>query len=260
MAKKKTSAVDLDRTFSLLDLPGLRARLGVEVPDELLGLALTHPSAAVAQANRVAYSNQRLEFLGDAVVALVVAEHLYRTGPNLPEGLLTQRKAAAVRGSSLATAARRLGLGAHLELGAGELASGGRDRETILADAFEAVLGAIFVHGGLGTARDFVLRALRDEIETVAARAGNAKNALQEHTQSVGLGTPRYESTESGRAPDGTPQFASRVLLDDGVHASGSGHTKQAAEQAAAAATLAALLNSSPAPPAPVLPKARKSR
>jgi len=260
MPKKNPSAVELDRTFSLLDLPGLRTKIGVEVPDELLGLALTHPSAPVAQANRVAYSNQRLEFLGDAVVAVIVAEHLYTTGPNLPEGVLTQRKAAAVRGSSLAAAARRLGLGVHFQLGAGELASGGRDRETILADAFEAVLGAIFVHGGMEAARGFVLRALKDEIETVAARAGNAKNALQEHTQKVGQGTPRYESAQTSRAADGAPQFTSRVLLHDGVHATGTGHTKQAAEQAAAAATLVVLLAAAPPKPLVVLPKARKSR
>jgi ribonuclease-3 len=243
MAKRKRSTVEFDRTFSLPDAEALRQKLGVAVPEELLTLALTHPSALSARHDRVKHSNQRLEFLGDVVVALVVAEHLFLTGPELPEGVLTQRKAAAVRGSSLAHAARRLDLSAHLNLGAGEIVSGGRDRESILADAFEAVLGAIFLTGGLDVARDFVLRALSEDIESVAARAGNAKNALQEHTQSVNLGTPRYETSQAGRAADGTPQFTSRVLLDDGIHAHGEGSTKQAAEQAAAAATLAALLN-----------------
>ncbi|HEX8550419.1 MAG TPA: ribonuclease III [Abditibacteriaceae bacterium] len=239
MAKRKTSTVDIDRTFSL---PQLCEKLGVQVPDDLLILALTHPSALNAKAERTAKSNQRLEFLGDTVVALVVAEHLYRSDPNLPEGVLTQRKAAAVRGSSLAQAAKRLDLGAHLNLGTGEIAAGGRDRETILADAFEAVLGAIFLHAGFEAARDFVLRVLAPEIESVAARAANAKNSLQEHTQSIGLGTPSYETVQSGRDANGAPLFVARVVLSDGVYERGEGLSKQAAEQAAAAATLHALL------------------
>ena len=236
---KKQGTVEFDRT---LLLPELRLKLGVDVPSELLQLALTHPSALGARSQRTAFSNQRLEFLGDAVVAIVVAEHLFRSDAALPEGVLTQRKAAAVRGTSLASAARRLDLGAHLRLGSGEIVSGGRDRDSILADAFEAVLGAIFLHGGYEAARDFVLRALGPEIETVAARAANAKNALQEHTQSKNLGTPSYETTQTGRDNNGAPVFVSRVLLQDGVHARGEGTTKQAAEQAAAAATLHVLL------------------
>jgi ribonuclease-3 len=228
------------------DLDELRAKIGVAVPDDLLELALTHPSVLGEGEERVFKSNQRLEFLGDVVVALVVAEHLYRGDATLPEGILTQRKAAAVRGSSLASAARRLGLGAYLRLGRGEEVSGGRKRETILADAFEALLAAIFLSCGLDEVRAFVLRALDAEIAAVAQNAVNVKNLLQERTQAVGLGTPRYQSTETGRDKSGAPLFTSQVLLDDGVRGAGTGRTKKEAEQNAAAVALEEMMKDAP--------------
>jgi len=142
--------------------------LGADVPDDLLILALTHPSAVGEGIVRTLKSNQRLEFLGDTIVGAIVAEHLYRTEPNLPEGDLTQQKAAAVRGESLARAAKRLGLGEWLILGKGEEQSGGRARDTILADAFEAVLGAVFLSCGLDKARDFALRVLESELSSLS--------------------------------------------------------------------------------------------
>src|SRR4051794_1475713 len=126
-----------------IDYKALRQLLGVAVADNLLTLALTHPSAAGEGPERVARSNQRLEFLGDAVVGAVAAEYFYRARSDLPEGTLTVYKAASVRGSSLTKAAKRLNLGSYLILGKGEEAAGGRRRDSILADAFEAIIGAI---------------------------------------------------------------------------------------------------------------------
>jgi ribonuclease-3 len=237
LSDKPDSTVSPDAS----DLDALRSKLSVAVPDGLLALALTHPSAIGETGDRVLESNQRLEFLGDVVVALVVAEHLYLSDTTVPEGVLTQRKASVVRGSSLAAAAQRLGLGEHLRLGRGEELSGGRKRETILADAFEALLAAIFLSCGLDAVRDFVLRALDVEVAAVAHNCVNVKNLLQERTQAVGLGTPRYQSTAVGRDKAGAPLFTSQVLLNDGVRGSGNGRTKKEAEQNAAAAALQAM-------------------
>jgi ribonuclease-3 len=206
--------------------------LGVEVPEELLTLALTHPSAVGEGEERTLKSNQRLEFLGDAIVGAIAAEHFYRTRAELPEGTLTQYKAASVRGSSLAKAARRLNLGKYLIVGRGEESGGGRDRDTLLADAFEAVIGAIFLAHGFETAREFVLRALAKEIENVGHIAVSVKNRLQETTQAIGLGTPVYQSEQVG--PVGPGRFHAKVLLQGQARGEGKGKTKQDAESRAA--------------------------
>ncbi|HEX8833316.1 MAG TPA: ribonuclease III [Abditibacteriaceae bacterium] len=224
----------------LPSLDELRVILGVAVPDDLLELALTHPSAVGEGVERTLHSNQRLEFLGDVVLALVVADHLYRSDNMLPEGVLTQRKAAAVRGTSLAPAAKRLNLGAYLRLGRGEENSGGRDRASNLADAFEAVLGAVYLSHGLDTARDFVMRALDKEIAVVAHNAVNVKNLLQERTQSIGLGTPKYQTATLQTGAE--PQFSSQVLLQGEVRGRGTGRTKKEAECNAAEAAMQAMM------------------
>jgi ribonuclease-3 len=174
------------------------------------------------------------------VLALVVADHLYRSDNMLPEGVLTQRKAAAVRGTSLAPAAKRLNLGAYLRLGRGEENSGGRDRASNLADAFEAVLGAVYLSHGLDTARDFVMRALDKEIAVVAHNAVNVKNLLQERTQSIGLGTPKYQTATLQTGAE--PQFSSQVLLQGEVRGRGTGRTKKEAECNAAEAAMQAMM------------------
>jgi ribonuclease-3 len=220
-------------------LDALREKLGAAVPDELLQLALTHPSAVGDGQDRTLHSNQRLEFLGDTVLSTVVAEHLYDAHADLPEGVLTQRKAAAVRGSSLAAAARRMGLPAYLILGRGE-ENTGRERYSIGADAFEAVVAAVYLAGGLQAARDFVLRALAKELAEVAHNALNAKNLLQERTQAVGLGTPRYQTAPVGDAVR-TRTYTSQVVVGGQVHGRGSGRTKKEAEFGAAAAALASM-------------------
>ena len=216
------------------DLSDLRAKLNAQVPDELLTLALTHPSAVGEGVARTLKSNQRLEFLGDTVVGTIVAEYLYRTESHLPEGDLTQRKAAAVRGESLASAAKRFGLPAFLILGKGEEQSGGRTRDTILADALEAVIGAIFLSCGLDKTRDFVLRVLEEELASVAQRQVNVKNLLQERTQVIGLGTPKYQTTQKPKER----RFTSQVLLLNEARGAGEGRTKKEAEERAAQNTL----------------------
>ncbi len=219
-------------------LDALRILLEAEVPDEVLSLALTHPSAVGEGIARTLKSNQRLEFLGDTIVGAIVAEHLYRTEPNLPEGDLTQHKAAAVRGESLARAAKKLGLGEYLILGKGEEQSGGRMRDTILADALEAVIGAIFLSCDLEKVRDFALRVLEDELASVAQRAVNVKNLLQERTQAIGLGTPKYQTATKSK---GGKVFTSQVILMDEVRGRGEGRTKKEAEENAAQMALDAM-------------------
>lgn len=230
---------------------GLCARIGVALPDALLALALTHPSVIGEGegaegsdldrlAERTRRSNQRLEFLGDAVVGLVAAEYFYRADPDLPEGVLTQRKAAAVQGRSLAHAARRLGLGQYVRLGRGEAARGGAARDSILADAFEALVGAVFLEHGLETARTCVLHLLAEELESVVHRAVNVKNRLQEQTQAVGLGTPVYRTAEIKSLPH-ERRFSSEVLVHGTVRGRGQGQTKKEAECNAAAVALEAM-------------------
>lgn len=240
----------LGRLINAESLSQLHEKLGAPVSHELLSLALAHPSImsegelgeneSKREQERTLYSNQRLEFLGDAVVGLIAAEYFYRSDPNLPEGVLTQRKAASVRGSSLAQASRRLGLGQYIQLGRGEAARGGADRDSILADAFEAVIGALFLEHGLEAARAFVLRALADELAAVAHQAVNVKNRLQEQTQAVGLGTPVYRSAAMS-GPAHARRFSSEVLLQNVVRGRGTGKTKKEAECNAATAALEAI-------------------
>lgn len=225
-----------DAQSSALLFDKLRQLLGVAVPDDLLILALTHPSAAGDGAERLTKSNQRLEFLGDAILGAVAAEYFYVEQPALPEGTLTQYKAASVRGSSLAKAARRLNLGDYLILGKGEEANGGRRRDTILADVFEALTGAVFLAAGFGAARNFVLEALQPEITAAAQNAVNIKNRLQEKTQAIGLGTPVYQTQDSGIS--GNERFIAQAYLLEQLCGEGRGKSKQEAECQAAQAAL----------------------
>ena len=218
----------------------LCAKLGAVVPAELLILALTHPSAVGEGIERTLLSNQRLEFLGDTILGLIVAEYLYHSDITLPEGDLTQRKAAAVRRSSLAQAARRLELGKYLHLGRGEAASGGRNRDTVLSDGLEALIGALYLSNGLAPTRSFVLQALADELASVAHHAVNVKNQLQELTQAIGLGTPIYRTVPAGDSAS-ERQFMAEVMLMGEVRGQGRGKSKKEAECAAAAAALEAL-------------------
>lgn len=228
--------------MSTPDSQKLRDILGADVPDELLQLALTHPSSVGEGMERTLKSNQRLEFLGDAIVGSTVAEHWFRTQSTLPEGELTQRKAAAVQKKTLARVAAKLELGNYVRVGRGADALQGRGRDAILADAFEALVGALFVAQGWSASRDFVLRALRDELEEIAgiSQTANIKNLLQERTQAIGLGTPIYQTLQVG-GPAHARHFRSEVFLQQMLHGTGEGASKKEAECNAAQTALARL-------------------
>jgi ribonuclease-3 len=225
--------------------PGIRYTIP-EIPPELLQLALTHPSSTGEGDERTHNSNQRLEFLGDAIVGAIVADHLYRANSELPEGELTQRKAALVRGTSLAKMAQKLALGEKLVLGRGEEKAGGRERDTNLADAFEAVVAALFLAQGWEATRDFVTNILSEELRHAAQTDDadpfvSSKNLLQEKTQAIGLGTPRYETEQIGKHGS-AKRFAAQVFLLDEVRGKGQGRTKKEAENIAARAALDEIL------------------
>lgn len=179
-------------------------------------------------------SNERLEFLGDAVLGLAVTDHIHATYPDLPEGQLAKLRASVVNTATLAEVAGRLGLGEYLRLGKGEHQSGGREKESILADALEAVIGAVYVDGGWEEGREVVLDLLLDEISTGAERPGRQdyKTRLQELSAQLGLGAPVYEIEGSG--PDHDKRFVAVALIDGEARGEGTGTSKKRAEQAAA--------------------------
>lgn len=202
----------------------------------LLETALTHRSAARAH-------NERLEFLGDAVVGLLVAEALYARFPNRTEGELTRLRAELVREGSLAAMAREIDLGGHLRLGPGELKSGGWRRDSILADAFEALVGATWLDAGLEAARAALAPFLAPRLEALGDGRipKDPKTSLQEWLQGRALPLPEYELVEAA-GHDPLRDFAARCRLSDpAVEAIGHGSSRRAAELAAAAAVLAML-------------------
>ncbi len=201
----------------------------------LLRQALTHPSYINEHPEVADGSNQRLEFLGDAFIGLVVARELYRRHPQLDEGVLTELRSHIVRGQTLAAVARRLELGQHLLLGQGETASGGRERDSNLADALEALVGALLLDQGHRTAQRFLLRALRPELAQVGRRkvSKDPKSQLQEQLQRQGKAAPRYE-VASMEGPAHHRRFTVRVLVDDVVTGTGQGQRKVDAERQAA--------------------------
>ncbi len=217
------------------------AALGVELSDELVVLALTHRSFAYE--NGGLPTNERLEFLGDSVLGVVVTDVLYRTHPDLPEGKLAKLRASVVNMHALAGVGRQMGLGDQLRLGRGEELTGGRDKSSIVADAVEAVIGAVYLQHGLDLTRE-VIRRLFGELLTAAPQLGAGldwKTSLQELSAGCGLGVPEYRVTEQG--PDHAKEFAATVVLSGSAHGSGIGRTKKEAEQAAAAATYTRLQN-----------------
>lgn len=229
-----------ERSATVAPADRLIDKLGVPLDPELLVLSLTHRSFA-HEAGGIP-TNERLEFLGDTVLGLVVTEALYRRHPDLPEGELAKMRAATVSQRSLAAIARELELGQYLLLGKGELATGGRDKDSLLSDALEALFGAVYLTHGLEVARGVVER-LVDPTLRVAADLGAGldwKTSLQELAAQMGLGVPEY--TSSGQGPDHARTFTADVVLGDEVRGSGSGTAKKVAEQAAAAAAYRNLL------------------
>jgi len=179
--------------------------------------------------------NERLEFLGDALLSFIVAEKLYHEFPHFGEGELTEIRILLIRQETLAQLALTLNLGDYLHLGKGEEATGGRERQTNLADAFEALIGAIFLDQGLDTARDFVVGKLGSHLERVRAEGigRNYKALLQEFTQAKFKQLPTYRIVEAS-GPDHDKGFIVEVVLGDRVLAAGSGKSKRAAEMEAA--------------------------
>jgi ribonuclease III len=222
------------------DRSPLVAALGVDLDDELLTLALTHRSYAYE--NGGLPTNERLEFLGDAVLGVVVTERLYRDHPALPEGQLAKLRASVVNMHALAGVAVGLGaaggdgqgLGAHLYLGRGEELTGGRTKTSILADATEALIGAVYLQHGLETARELVHR-LFGPLLAAAPQLGAGldwKTSLQELTAASDLGVPEYRIAEEG--PDHSKLFTATAVVGGRSLGSGDGRTKKEAEQKAA--------------------------
>jgi len=199
---------------------------------ELLRLALTHSSAASGKSD---VDNQRLEFLGDAVLELCVSEEIYSRHPHMQEGELTKLRAALVCEESLAQAARRFSLGTYLVLDHGEEISGGRDKPSVLADAMEAVLAAVYLDGGLAAAKAVCRRMLGDF--TPIATEPNWKSLLQEQEQAQGRHAPAY-GVIGEEGPPHARVFFVEARLEGGRHAQGSGATKKQAEQDAARALM----------------------
>jgi len=195
-------------------------------------LALTHRSFAYE--NGGLPTNERLEFLGDSVLGIVVTDKLYRDHPELPEGDLAKMRASCVSQRALATIAREIGLGSFILLGKGEIATGGHDKDSILCDGLEAIFGAVYLTHGIEVSRDVILGLVGPSLER-AATAGDAldwKTALQEACAAHGLPAPVYEVV--GEGPDHARTFTATVMLAGEARGSGKGTAKKHAEQAAA--------------------------
>ena len=229
-------------TTAVTEYHELQERLGYVFRDPaLLRLALTHPSVAHEQGAPLA-TNQRLEFLGDAVLQLVLTRELYEKFPAVGEGPLTKARAKLVNRRTLAERARHVGIGQHLILSRGEVLHGGRERPSALADTYEALLGAIFLDAGFEAAREFILRHFQAAFGglLVIPILENPKGELQELLQSVSPEAPQY-SVASATGPDHDRIFECTVHHRGAELARGQGKSKKAAESEAALAALAKL-------------------
>lgn len=219
------------------DRSSLITALGVDLDPEMLELALTHRSYAYEHGGLP--PNERLEFLGDSVLGLVVTDHLYRTHPDLAEGQLAKLRASVVNMNALAGVARRLGeggLGAYVLLGRGEELTGGRDKASILGDALEALIGAVYLQHGTQAATELVHRLFGDLIAAAPSLGAGLdwKTSLQELAAEFELGVPDYRVDEAG--PDHLKRFTATVWVGGQEHGRGEGRTKKEAEQRAAEA------------------------
>lgn len=215
------------------DRETLEARLGYTFKDPaLLVRALTH-SSAVSPSKRTSESYQRFEFLGDRVLGLVVADMLSDRLPKANEGELSRTLNSLVRKETCARVARKLGMGSFVRLGESEARTGGADKDAILGDVCEAVIGAIYADGGLDPAHEFVARMFGDNLDVAQARRADSKTALQEWAQAKGLEPPAY--TETARSgPDHAPVFTISVLIRGFEPLTATGTSKKLAEHQAA--------------------------
>jgi len=216
----------------------LQARLGLAFRDQaLLRQAFTHTSYVNEHRGKKVKDNERLEFLGDAVLQLTVSEHLYRRYPQLSEGELTRMRAAIVCEPSLVRFAEALDFGRVVLLGKGEERTGGRSRPSLLADAFEAFVGALYLDQGLDAVRAFLDRHLFPHLPGDGQAGKDFKTRLQETAQNLGLGTPEYRVVEE-RGPSHEREFVVEVRIGGRISGRGVGRSKKEAEQQAAAQSL----------------------
>lgn len=212
-------------------IKALQKALGYQFQNPaLLTMALTHPSTKLPD-------NQRLEFLGDAILEFCVSDMLYRKYPQYHEGQMTARRAALVCERTLSLLARQLGIGPCLLMGNGEEQTGGREKPSILADAMEAVFAAIYMDGGYEAAKAIILKLYQDEEHLVAPKVKDNKGALQEFTQAHELGLPAYQIV-SEEGPPHDRHFVAQVIVQGQPLAKGSGNSKKSAEMAAAGEAL----------------------
>lgn len=236
-------------------LRGLIQRLGHQFRDEaVIERAMAHRSWCAENPGHA--SNERLEFLGDAVLGWVTADVAFRRFPAMSEGELTGIRKGVVNTVALAQIASELGLGQHIKLGKGEAAAGGSEKPSILADALEALIGAVYVDGGSATAYDVVERLVDDRVSATAERLDQLdyKSTLQELVAGAGKAAPQYDISEEG--PDHDKRFFAEVIIDGDVLGSGHGRSKRTAEQAAAAVASKALVTSKQVPGPPDAPDA----
>lgn len=221
------------------ELLALEARLGHVFGDrDLMARALTHLSSPATGAQGRGQSYQRLEFLGDRVLGVVVADMLYQAYPQASEGELSMRLAKLVRRETCAAVAQDWDVGPHVVMGQGEARAGGRKKAAILSDVCESLIGAVYIDGGFAAARDLVVRSWRERMDADVEPERDAKTAVQEWAQARALAAPRYvEVARSG--PAHAPHFIMQVLLDGFEPEAGEASSKRAAEQAAAQAFLA---------------------
>ncbi len=218
-------------------LQQLEKAIGYEFRDKsLLAMALVHSSFSNEHKKEQIPNNERLEFLGDAALELASSRYLYEHFPDEPEGVLSRRRAAIVCEPSLAECARTVGLGRHLQLGKGEEKNNGRERDSLLSDAFEAVIGAMFLDGGFTVAERFVRRFVMEKM-TDKPVYSDSKTALQETVQSSLTDSICYELL-SEEGPEHDKTFTVEVKIGGLPYGTGSGHNKKIAEQEAAAAAL----------------------
>lgn len=215
------------------DFSNLESNIGYVFKNkDLLINALTHTSFANEHKNKKMKDNERLEFLGDAVLEMVSSEFLFLNMNEMPEGDMTKLRASLVCEPTLAIDAREIELDDFIYLGKGEEATGGRKRDSIVSDAFEALIGAIFLDGGIESAKDFIIRFALNDIENKRL-FHDCKTVLQERINSAKIGTLSYEIiNESG--PDHNKNYEAVAKIDDKIIGQGIGHTKKAAEQQAA--------------------------
>jgi ribonuclease-3 len=214
------------------ELSELVAAIGGGLSDDIATRAVTHRSFAYE--NGGLPTNERLEFLGDSVLGLVVTEELYRRHPDLAEGQLAKLRAAVVNSRALAEVARGLGVGRYLRLGRGEEASGGREKSSILADALEALIGAVYLERAIDATRQVILELFADLLDDAAQMGAGLdwKTSLQELAAVRSLGVPEYHVTESG--PDHAKAFHATALVGGREAGEGDGRSKKEAEQRAA--------------------------